>query len=322
MSFYLLDHDKGKPYQYLAKRRNGRKPTGTCVVHTAENTIDLTGVDTGAESVAAFIARRSDYGSYHFLADADSLIFMAPANYEVWHDTATNNFSYGGSMAVQAGKWHTIPKERREQIVKNCAAGFASYADWLKEEYGITIPAKRITRAQAHAGKPGFLGHGDSDPGRRSDPGAAFDWDLFFAEFSRLTGQGDVKPAAVVKPKPTAKPASKPTTNKTGNTWPAVALAVTDKHTTASHAAWVKLLKDVNYDDRDLTKNFQRWLRDLGYYKGLIDGGFGPMTVKALQTFLRSKGHYPASRYIIDGKRGPATIRAEIAYLNNQRKEY
>lgn len=185
--FFLLEHDKGKPFQYLATRRNKRTPTGTCVIHTAENVIDLIGEDSGAEGVAAYIARRTDYGSYHFLCDSDSLIFMAPANYETWHDTATNNFSYGGSMAVRAGEWHKIPPERRERIVKNCAAGFASYAEWLKATYGITIPAKRITRAEAHAGKPGFLGHGDSDPGRRSDPGVAFDWPLFLAEFERLT---------------------------------------------------------------------------------------------------------------------------------------
>ncbi|RZU61729.1 N-acetylmuramoyl-L-alanine amidase [Zhihengliuella halotolerans] len=194
--FILLDTPNKNTPQCRKTRRNNAKPTGTCVVHTAENFIDLIGEDSGAETVAKFIATRTGYGSYHFLCDSDSLVFMAPASYETWHDTATNNFSYGGSMAVRAGEWHRIPEDRRERIVKNCAAGFASYARWLKETYGITIPAKRITRAQAHRGEPGFLGHGDSDPGRRSDPGAAFDWKLFLEEFARLTNSKDaVDPA-------------------------------------------------------------------------------------------------------------------------------
>lgn len=314
MSFYLLENQKPTDYpQFRTARRNGRKPTGTCVVHTAENTIDLEGVDSGAESVARFIAHRPGPGSYHFITDSDSLIFMAPASYEVWHDTATNNFSYGGSMAVQAGKWHTIPKERADRIVKNCAAGFASFARWLKAEHGITIPAERITRAEAHAGKPGFLGHGDSDPGRRSDPGAGFDWDLFLAEFARLTTDG-VVPVAVVKPVTSApKPVPKPRPKPAAKGWPAQPLPVTSRHTVASHKAWVELLAAVGHNDRDLTKNVQRWLKSLGHYKGIVDGDFGPLTTRALQGFLRSKGLY---RGIVDGKRGPLTIRAEIAYLN------
>jgi hypothetical protein len=39
--------------------------------------------------------------------------------------------------------------------------------------------------------------------------------------------------------------------------------------------------------------------------------------VKALQSFLRAKGLYTG---LIDGLRGPLTVKAEQQYLNDQRK--
>ncbi|MCO1338096.1 hypothetical protein BJH93_04180 [Kocuria polaris] len=318
--FILLDTPNPNYPQCRRTRRNGARPTGTCVVHTAENFVDLIGEDSGAETVARFIATRSTPGSYHFLCDSDSLIFMAPASYETWHDTATNNFSYGGSMAVRAGEWHRIPKERRERIVKNCAAGFASYAEWLKETYGITIPAKRITRAQAHRGEPGLLGHGDSDPGRRTDPGAAFDWDLFLDEFARLTGQGGSKP--------TVKPAGKPTPSKpatsSGQPTDYADLAVDGKLGPKTISALQIVMRAIGTYSRAVDGDFgrhtviavQRWLRSRGFYKRAIDGHFGKHTAMALQRFLRSKGLYPAARWLIDGDLGPATVRALQTYLN------
>ena len=108
--------------------------------------------------------------------------------------------------------------------------------------------------------------------------------------------------------------------------WPHQALPVTSQHTTASDAAWRKLLADVGYKNRDLTVNFQNWLKDLGYYKRNVDGRFRAYTVEALQRFLKDRGFY---RGIIDAHtapyrvaRGPMMIRAEIAYLNDQRKYY
>lgn len=105
-----------------------------------------------------------------------------------------------------------------------------------------------------------------------------------------------------------------------GKTWPAVALPVTDKHTTASHNAWVYLMRHaVNRTDRNLTINIQRWLRDLGYYRGIVDGKFESLTTRALQSFLKAKNLY---RGAIDGRREAMTIRAEIAYLNDQRQYF
>lgn len=127
-----------------------------------------------------------------------------------------------------------------------------------------------------------------------------------------------------VEPKPT-KP-KKPAKKKGGKQWPAVPLPITKKHTSASDRAWRKLLADVGYKNSNLTKRFQRWLRDLGYYKGRIDGDFGPYTINALQHKLHDDGLYngafDAFRAPYHVARGPVMIAAEIRYLNDQRQYY
>ena len=143
-------------------------------------------------------------------------------------------------------------------------------------------------------------------------PGA---WNL-----DRLDRLADQYQAGTAPAKPT-KPAPVPAAT-TAKRWPSVALKLTDSHTTESHDAWVKLMADIGYKDARLTTAMQRWLRHHGLYRGTIDGKFGPVTVKALQRFLQSRGHLPNGAWYADGWRGPATVRAEIKYLNSQRRYY
>jgi len=161
--------------------------------------------------------------------------------------------------------------------------------------------------------------------GRKIDP-AFIEPKLTMAQFRGYVQKGyyippvgDVKPVES-KPKPAApKPKPKPV----AKAWPDVPLKVGTKHTAASDAAWRKLMHDIGYKDKNLTTNIQRWLRDLGYYKGIIEADhgkkpvFGPMLTKALQRFLKKKGLYPKS-YLIDGKRQSATIKGEFKFLNSQ----
>ena len=62
----------------------------------------------------------------------------------------------------------------------------------------------------------------------------------------------------------------------------------------------------------------QEWLNGLGYYTRAVDGQFGYHSIVALQLFLRKKGLYPASKWLADGKFGPATVEAFQRYLNQQ----
>lgn len=181
--YYLLERETRIP-QCRSVRRNGARPSGVVVLHTAENATDFQGVDEGAEAVARFIANRTDPGSYHVLVDSDSMIPLAPWSYECWHDTRTNNHAVGISAAVRAADWPRLGT-RGERAVARMALAAREYATWLHATRGVVIPARRITRAQALAQTPGFIGHGEIDTGRRTDPGPDFPWDLFLAIYAQ-----------------------------------------------------------------------------------------------------------------------------------------
>jgi peptidoglycan hydrolase-like protein with peptidoglycan-binding domain len=209
-SFYLLKYKNPNRPQFGAERRYGNKPSGTIVIHTAENVADRVGSDLGAENVAAYIARRTDYGSYHRLVDSDSIIKMAPFGYETWHCRVTNPWSIGISMAVMADDWNKYSNDYVSRVVRNAARAAAEAVLDLKKHWGITVPLRRITRAQALSKSPGFIGHGETDPGRRRDPGSEFPWGLFFQmireelnnEGSPVEAEPVNNPITPVTPKP------------------------------------------------------------------------------------------------------------------------
>jgi len=180
---------------YPPKRSQFRRPrranaSGVVVVHTAENTPDYVAFDGGAEAVANFIRGRSDPGSYHDLADSDSAINLVSYDCEAFHDgTGSNPHSYGVSVATRADVWPLAPRAWRDGAVRQAAMCTARYARWLKATQGIIIPARRISRAQSEARQPGFLAHGDRDPGRRHDPGLHFPWAAFLHAYSEEMGQ-------------------------------------------------------------------------------------------------------------------------------------
>lgn len=194
---YLIDHP---PHQRQFRER-GTTPSGVFVVHTAESTPDWVGPDAGAENVAAFIAQRSDFGSYHILADSDSRLVLVPFHLQAYGDgTGSNPHAIHVSAATQAAKWDQAPKEWRHDTVVNMALGAAQAARWLKREHGIIVPARRISRAQSDARVPGFISHGERDPGRRSDPGDSFPWKLFLDTFRREMDQPEETPEPERKP--------------------------------------------------------------------------------------------------------------------------
>ena len=181
MSVYLIDHPPASR-QYRSPRRE--TPSGVIVVHTAESGPDTIPEDRGAENVAAFIAHRSDPGSYHALVDADSIIQLVRYTDEAFHDaTGSNPHSFGLSAATQAHKWGTLPDWWVDGVIENMAAAAVAYARWVAREHDITIPARRITREQSENREPGFISHAERDPARRTDPGEGFPWAAFLKEY-------------------------------------------------------------------------------------------------------------------------------------------
>lgn len=192
MGFYLLDHPP-KARQFLTRRR--RPETGGVVVHTPEGGVDLSPPDTKAEDVARFIASRPDHGSYHWISDSDSSVHMIPWTYEAAQDaTGSNPWAVGLSIACNAADWPRLLRDHPawvEGALAQAARGARAYAADLHARTGIVIPARRITRAESDRGLPGFLGHGDRDPARRSDPGPGFPWERFLALYADQSEEDD-----------------------------------------------------------------------------------------------------------------------------------
>lgn len=168
--FYLLDNPNRVCAQYGGVRRGGDRLSGVIVMHTTESVPDWVGPDTGAETVAEWLTRRNDHGSYHVLVDGDSTVPLAPWDAETWHDIATNTHSVGISIATQAHRWAEAPTEWKDAALRRAAEAAASAARHIKTVTGITVPARWLTREEAHSRVPGFVRHGTSDPANRSDP--------------------------------------------------------------------------------------------------------------------------------------------------------
>lgn len=188
MTYYLEDNPNPNTPQYGWERS---RVSGVIGVHTTESGVDMEGDDQGAENTAAFIARRTDYGSYHILADWDTIVPLTRPTFAAWADTTNNVHAMSVSGAMDAARWRDLPPERAAQIVRNMGIAAAmlvhdAIAHGLMDQ---PTPAVRITAAEAIAGsRPGFYGHGETNPGTRYDPGSNFDWDLFLASYAAAVG--------------------------------------------------------------------------------------------------------------------------------------
>jgi hypothetical protein len=184
---YLDDHPPARS-QFRCPRR--AQPSGTVVVHTSEQRPDTSGNDGGAESNARFTASRTDKaGSYHDICDSQNRVQLVRYECEAFHCATLNMnwHSYGVSFATQADLWDRLPPAYVEGLLRQGALAARNYAHWVRARRGIVIPARRVTVAQARAGVPGFIGHGELDPARRTDPTGprkVFPWDRFLAYYA------------------------------------------------------------------------------------------------------------------------------------------
>lgn len=194
MGAYLIDH----PPRQRQFRDRGTTISGVVVIHTAESLPDFSGPDLGAEGVARFIQQRSDFGSYHWLADSDSLVDLIPMErFQAYGDgTGSNPHAIHISAATQAHRWNGLPDKWVEETVRNMAVAAHRASDLLEKVHGVRIPAKRRTKAETDRRLEGFISHGERDPGRRTDPGKDFPWDMFFRFYKELENPAPPKPPA------------------------------------------------------------------------------------------------------------------------------
>jgi hypothetical protein len=182
MAAYLTTHPPVRDQWYT--RRN-RPLTGCTVLHTAEGVLDTIGPDTGAENTAEFIRRRTSPGSYHDLCDSDSALQLVEYVHGAYHDgTGSNNWALSISWALRTTDWRTMTPARRAAFLARGAQAFVRQQAYRRSIGAPLTELRRISKAQSDAGLSGFIGHGERDPGRRSDPGTIppnlFPWDEWF----------------------------------------------------------------------------------------------------------------------------------------------
>lgn len=164
MGYYLFDHPQA--LQQYHPGRVGAGWTGGVLIHTAENVMDTVGEDTGAENVAAYITRRNTYGSYHLLADSDSVIQLLPPTATAFHCAASgyNSTTVGVSYACR-----TVDLDVNSdwfQRATNLLAGVL--VRWWRDHGHDPLAATFVPAPRTREGI-GLSTHGDAQPVDRSD---------------------------------------------------------------------------------------------------------------------------------------------------------
>jgi hypothetical protein len=164
MNYFLLDNPPATQQFYSSRPR---PMSGGVLIHTTESVMDNVGPDTGAENVAGFISRRSDYGSYHCIVDADSAVNLVPDSYVAYHCGASgyNGVTWGISFACRTtdldpnAEWtRKAMRHAAEQIV-----GF-----WRRNGFDPAVANRFIPAIQTQS-TAGMSTHGEAQPADRSD---------------------------------------------------------------------------------------------------------------------------------------------------------
>lgn len=158
MGYYLLDNPPASR-QFYPSRAN--TPTYAVGVHTSEGS---TGPGS-AQGLAAFIALRSDPGSYACIVDSEETIVMVPPDYTTFSVAASGYNSRTWHICLAGKSAELSPDDPNTQAMIT-RAGEAIRALWLM----LGIP---LSNAQwigtAALDRPGLFCHGDVQPWDRSD---------------------------------------------------------------------------------------------------------------------------------------------------------
>lgn len=158
MGYYLLDNPPRSP-QFYPSRSN--TPTYAIGVHTSEGP---TGPGS-ARNLAAFIARRSDPGSYHAIVDSEETVVLVPPDYTTFSVAASgyNSRTWHICLAGRSAELSPDDPNTQAMIVR---AGEAIRGLWTL--LGIPLSNAQWVGTDA-LNRPGLFCHGTVQPWDRSD---------------------------------------------------------------------------------------------------------------------------------------------------------
>jgi hypothetical protein len=158
MGYYLLDNPPRSP-QFYPSRSN--TPTYAIGVHTSEGP---TGPGS-ARNLAAFIARRSDPGSYACIVDSEETVVLVPPSFTTFSVAASHYNSRTWHICL-AGRSAELSADDANTQAMIARAGEAIRALWAF----LNIPLSNAQWIGTDAlNRPGLFCHGDVQPWDRSD---------------------------------------------------------------------------------------------------------------------------------------------------------
>ena len=230
--------------------------------------------------------------------------------------------------------WHagSIPWSRKSIAIEICVNSDGNYLKALQNAAELAalvmkandIPIIRVVQHNTATGKncPEEIRANKYD----------VSWSKFLTmistELDKLNGAVTHTPPTVEPKPPAVSPSPAP------KEYPQAPLLVDGDWAAATTTAWqlvlpkkynngVNLVADGYFGPVSI-KATQRWLNSLGYYFGAIDGVWGTLSKKALQSFLWDKGLYRNGGFpkavMVDGKFETRSIKAWQTYLNTQRQ--
>lgn len=184
-------------------RRGRRAPLRPQVsVHTTESGVG------SAWSVAEWMTRRTNHGSYHRMVDHKTRIKLVDTTDEAWHVAPhrLNHSTTGLSAACRTVDWARMDAATRAGYVRNLALEAADLNREIRAITGRRVEPRFLTLAQVLDGWSGFYRHSAADPDRRSDPGKDFPEAAFLTEYRRLIEGAPEPPKPKPKPEPEPEP--------------------------------------------------------------------------------------------------------------------
>ena len=159
MGYYLLDNPPASP-QFYPSRNNGWQ--GGIVIHTTEG---VGGYDS-AENTAAFIARRSDPGSYHVITDLNGPVWLMPITYTAF-GVAASGFNSTCVMVALAAQSADLDLSNGYTPTEIDFMAETIVQAWREADFdpmqGLQFIGENVKYGQ------GLAHHGDVQPWDRSD---------------------------------------------------------------------------------------------------------------------------------------------------------